>query len=438
MDPQVLALQQQLANQQAVLQQQQADLTALLQAQQPAAGPFALTPAQAQHNVIDLSTSSGIKLHKQIVTPLVTLFDGAHNKLMTFLAAVSERATACNWTQTLLNISDQGVPTPRDLNLLSQHRMLSLENVHAHANTYVGQQTRQAQDAAWMYEFLRDSLTEAARSRVALRSSYFTIGGTSDGPSYLKTILMTFYVETNATNFFLREQLHSLPDKIVELKSNIPDFNEYVRETVVDLASGGGEINDDLLVYLFKSYQKVEDHAFQNWITRKREDYDDGRELPTVETLMSHAETKFQQLKLAGKWKAKSPAESQIIALTAQLKATEERLSALSKKGGSPTKKGSDTDDKKPKSEGKRSYPAWRYERTGEQAKLDKDGKTYWWCEVLNMWAVHKPNDCKAKAKGKQPSQQNTNVVDPMSVAQALVAVTAGMSNDDDDASQES
>ena len=254
MDPAVLALQQQLANQQAILQQQQADLAALLQAQQPAAGPFALTPAQAQQNVVDLTTSSGIKLHKQIVTPLLTLFDGAPNKLTNFLAAIAERAIACNWNQTLLTISDQKAPNPRDLHLLSQHRMLTLENVHAKANTYVGQQTRQAQDAAWMYEFLRDSLTEAARNRVALRSTHFTIQGTLDGPSYLKTILMTFYVETNATNFFLREQLHSLPDKIVELQSDIPDFNEHVRETIVDLASGGGEINDDLLVYLFKSY----------------------------------------------------------------------------------------------------------------------------------------------------------------------------------------
>jgi hypothetical protein len=314
--------------------------------------------------------------------------------------------------------------------------MLTLENVHAKANTYIGQQTRQAQDAAWMYEFLRDSLTEAARSRVALRSTHFTIQGTLDGPSYLKTILMTFYVETNATNFFLREQLHNLPDKIMELKSDIPDFNEHVRETIVDLASGGGEINDDLLVYLFKSYQKVEDHAFQNWIMRKREDYDDGKELPTAEALMSHAETKFQQLKLGGKWKTKSPAESQIIALTAQLKATEQKLSALSKKGGgSPTKPGDDGKKKKTKTDDKR-YPAWRYDRKGDKDKLDRDGKTYWWCEVLNMWAVHKPADCKAKAngtKGGKSPKDTQSVIDPTAVAHALISVTSGRGGDDDD-----
>jgi hypothetical protein len=170
-----------------------------------------------------------------------------------------------------------------------------------------------------MYEFLRESLTYAARIRVALRSNQFMIQGMADGPSYLKTILTTFYVETNATNFFLRETLHKLPEKIAELKFNIPDFNEHVRKTVVNLASGGGQINDDLLVYLFTAYQAVQDHSFRNWITRKCEDYDDGEDLPTPETLMALAETKYHQLEQAGKWRSQSPKEAHIIALTAQL-----------------------------------------------------------------------------------------------------------------------
>jgi hypothetical protein len=438
MDPQFIALQQQLANQQALLQQQNADLQALLQAQQPAVGPFALTPAQARQDVIDLSSPSGIKLHTRITTAMTTPFDGAPNKLSAFLTAVSERANACNWTQTLLQISDQGAP-PRDLNLITQHRMLSLENVRAHAATHVGQQTRRAQDASWMYEFLRDSLTEAARTRVALRSEQFTVQGVTDGPCYLKTILMTFYVETNATNFFLREQLHDLPAKIVQLEFDIADFNEYVRETLVDLASGGGDITDDLLVYLFKAYHLVEDHAFQSWIIRKKEDHDDGRETPTPDTLMAQAETKFQQLKQGDKWQAKSPAETQIIALTAQLKATEQKLSALTKKGTSTgTKKAADTKATSSNSasdrKGNRNYPAWRYERDGDKSKLDRDGKTYWWCEVLNLWAAHKPSECKAKASQKpKPASQGDAAPDSLSLAHALVAVTSPNHDDDDD-----
>ena len=68
MDAQVAALEAQLQAQQVLLQnqanqaaQQAAQLAALLQVQQQAIvpGPFALTPAQAQQNVVDLTTSTG-------------------------------------------------------------------------------------------------------------------------------------------------------------------------------------------------------------------------------------------------------------------------------------------------------------------------------------------------------------------------------------------
>jgi hypothetical protein len=315
MDPQDIAPQQQLAAQQTALQQPQADLQVLRQAQQPAADPFALIPAQARQDAIDLSSSSGIELRKQIIVPLKTHFDGASNELSTFLASVSDRANACNWTQSLLQISDQGEPH-RTHSLIAQHRMLSLESVHVHAATYVGQQTRQAQDAFLMYEFLRDSLTESAWTKVALRSGQFTIQGTPDGPSYSKTILMTLYIENKDTGFLLHEQVHCLPDKIIELQSNIPDFNEYVHKMLVDPTSGGEESNDDPSVYLFNSHQIVENHALKSWNTRQREDYDAGRELPTVDVLMTHTDTKYHQPKLRGKWQAKSPTEEQIAAFT--------------------------------------------------------------------------------------------------------------------------
>jgi hypothetical protein len=175
MDLAIQTMQGQLQAQQQLLQQ-------LQQAQQPvqapAVVPFAVTPAQAQQDVVDLSTSAGLKLYKQIVTPLPTLFDGSPNKVMTFLAAVSVRAASSSWNANLLNVSNQDPTNPRDLNLVLQHCMLSLENVRAHAVTYVNQPTRVAQDAAWMYEFLRESLTESAHTRVAMQAEQYTVNGT--------------------------------------------------------------------------------------------------------------------------------------------------------------------------------------------------------------------------------------------------------------------
>jgi hypothetical protein len=147
---------------------------------------------------------------------LLTLFDGSPNKVTTFLAAVSDRAASSSWNANLLSINNQVSANPQDLNLITQHCMLSLENVRAHAVAYINPPLRVAQDAALMYKFLRESLTESARTCVALQFDRYTVNGSPDGPAYLKVILLTFYSETNATNFYLRKLLHNLPKKIKE------------------------------------------------------------------------------------------------------------------------------------------------------------------------------------------------------------------------------
>ena len=361
---------------------------------------------------------------------------------------MSDKAATCDWNTGLLQISNQDVVNPQNRNLITQHRMLTLENVRAHAATYVGQPTRAAQDARWMYEFLRDSLTESARMRIALQPERFQVNGINDGPCYLKTILITFYVETNATNFLLRKKLHDLPDKMAKLKFKVTDFNTYVRETVSNLNSGGGT-SDDLLVYLFDSYKIVPDHAFHRWYERKKEDYDDMREEITPEALMLAAETKYNQITQEDTWEAKSKEEQQILALTAQLKSTTDKLAELSKSKSSSTKaankkesknsKGSNKSSNKDKDKAKQlkeKYPEWRFKRNGNQTKHTVDGKTYWWCDAFNMWAVHEPKDCKGKGSGNQSKPKpkaGAQHPSALSIAKALVAVTNAPNKEDDE-----
>jgi hypothetical protein len=103
----------------------------------------------------------------------------------------------------------------------------------------------------------------------------FMVLGVEDRPCYLKAILNKFYVETNATNFYLHQKLHNLPVMIVELNYNVADFNDHTMEIVQNLAMGG-HTSKDLLVYLFNAYLKVQDNAFHCFIERRKEAYDDG------------------------------------------------------------------------------------------------------------------------------------------------------------------
>ena len=129
-------LTQQLMNQQQLLQQQ-AQQIAALQAQPVPVPPvdplaFALTPAMAQDGIINYKDSAGIKLHKAIVAPLATLYDGTPSKLMAFLDSVKQRATDSGWNRDLLNVSNQDPVTPVQLNLIVSHQCHYL---HWAANT---------------------------------------------------------------------------------------------------------------------------------------------------------------------------------------------------------------------------------------------------------------------------------------------------------------
>ena len=117
--------------------------------------------------------------------------------------------------------------------------MLSLDNVCTKALTYVGQQTRTAQNTYWMYKFLCNSLTNSACIRITVESTQFKVNNREDGPCYLKVLLIKFHIETNATNFHLCESLTLLPSKMTEYKFDIAQFNDHVQAIVVKLAAGG-------------------------------------------------------------------------------------------------------------------------------------------------------------------------------------------------------
>jgi hypothetical protein len=317
--------------------------------------------------------------------------------------------------------------------------MLSLENVRAHAATYIVQENRMAQDAYWMYEFLRDSLMDAARICLSVESMRYIVNGREDGPSYLKALLIKFHVETNATNFHLKESLSLLPNRMKGLKSNVVKFNDIVSSIIVDLAAGG-ETSSNLIVYVFQSYLSIEDQEFKRYIQNKKEKYDKGNPAITAQNLMTMALTKYNQLVQSKTWKAKSPEEEKLIALTAQLKAAKDKIDELSKqkKKTSPTmSEKKDDSPAKSSSPNKKSanksnkYPDWKFERTGNQTTMERNSKTYHWCEnhgEKGMWVTYAPKDCKTKKQksGNKTSKEKGSASNPsaLSIAKVLVAIS--------------
>ena len=44
----------------------------------------------------------------------------------------------------------------------------------------------------------------------------------------------------------------------------------------------------------------------------------------------------------------------------------------------------------------KKEKPEWQLKKPDDITKsVSREGKTYWWCERYNVWAIHNPEDCK-------------------------------------------
>jgi hypothetical protein len=405
-DARIQALEQQLQTLQAQLAAATAQPVQPVAQQPTQPGPFALTPALANQNAIDLSSSQGIKLYKAITTPLATKFDGSSRKLVLFMDELRHKADEYGWNHTLLSVSDQHPITPTNRNLLLHHRLITMDNVRAHATVYIGTQQRVAQDSNMMYVFLRDSLTEGARSRMANEHEKYDINGTPDGPCYLKTILVTYFVETIATNFLLRQKLQALPDAIKQHKYNVGSFNAYVNELVQNLAQGG-EVTSDLMVYLFTAYEQVNDQSFHTYIAHKKEAYEEGSEQMTVTTLMNLALTKYNLLAHKKSWLKKSPEEEQMVALAAQLKQAKAKIEGLSNASTSSSKADGITTSTRTGKTGWRRYAAWHFENPGGLTTLVKDGKTWYWCKWHKCWGTHPDVDCEARKRHQQAEADN-------------------------------
>jgi hypothetical protein len=119
----------------------------------PAAGShiFGLTPASMQSgNIINYSSSQGIKLYHAAVAALKTMYTLESGNVNQANEAIMQRASesACDATGAdILNILDSNGTRS---NVISEYGLLSAHNIRDHTSTYHTRQTLQAQNGVQM------------------------------------------------------------------------------------------------------------------------------------------------------------------------------------------------------------------------------------------------------------------------------------------------
>ena len=409
------------------------------------AAVFTLNPSQVVgvNAFIDYNHPSASELRKtyyKSIEPLAKLYDGSLKGLQYFIFQVETRAKTFGWGQDIFNI-----PVGNNIthSLFRNHGQITIEHVRAHAATYVGQPTKNCQDADAFKLFLDNSLTETLAMRVLAQRNRYTINGEQHGPTMYRVILSIVGTETAASLAVLNTAIRALPNKGSEFHYDVTLFNEYVTGLINDLFARGKE-PQDLEYILYEAYSKFDDKKFVEYIELKKSMVNDLSIEPLEYTdLMRLADERFKYMINAGEWTGQAATakpkasdtkdkDEHIIALAAV--AVLEALQIDTKK---VTKGSSNSSGKDGKNTGE-----WKWKdiapKPGESQFKSFKGKTYVHCpnHKTTKWVLaekHK-DGCTLDDKWKFPTKAATKPpaeTQEMQYQQALMGITADENNYD-------
>ena len=434
---------------------------------------FALSPAAAVTGPLDLKDNkSHARIYERACEPLTgKRFDLTEANLQTFLKQVSYKSCKFQW-DGLFSISKKEdlvnkVPNPKVYNLVQEYGKLTIADVKVKTETFSGKPVRMAQDDMMLFNCLMASITDAARNRVQLMDSEFKLKHGYSGICLLRTLIRESHIDNRATERILLTKLANLDEYMDAVGHDIEKFNHYVMNTIDSLASRGSKAPHDLLHSLFKGYMNAKDKAFTSYIQLKRNTYDEGDNSITVQSLMQLASAKYKALVQSNDWQAPTAAESELIALKAQVSSQKKELKDL-KSGAKKESRRQRVKKDNTKQEAHKARKSlvktsnraatkganWKYEKPPPHLLrtpvTDARGTRFWWCsketggKCHGMFRAHKPKDCRGANyrpdatssradKGRGYSKKDSSKKKKKSILKAMLAQINQMDSDDSD-----
>ena len=240
----------------------QALATAPAAAPPPPAAPAAIPPpgipdhiSPYEGNALDLSSRTGTSLFQKGSEALASKFTGKVEDLHLFLADLKDRSETCRWNSTTHGII-LIIITGITYNLLDDYSKINATQIEAaHVARFGAGDIRARQNAQMMYECLKNSITDDAKSALASCELIFH----EDGPTLFFHIVNQLFTAT----FSNAQATH---DKLVEFhpkrfRYDILQVNNFICAAVKTLkaasTSGGTITNQEILYFQFKIYKKI-------------------------------------------------------------------------------------------------------------------------------------------------------------------------------------
>ena len=254
--------------------------------------------------ILDLTDEKDATHYAKATEPLSYNYEGDPKKLWMFLHQIAARVDDFGWKSTIEILDNDG--TPR--NLLNNYGQLTMENVKEKALTYQGKDNWDAQVSEMIYICVSSSISKKFMSDLKRFSQDFMFKGKADGICFIKSIIGFLRADTYASLGRTLISFNECDNYMRSVNSDVITFNRHIKVQMKSLAAFGQTYLSDkeLIFYLFRGYEASACNIFLNFISQKKDAYEDGEELK-AETLMSIAENKFKGMPNMKKFRSDTP-----------------------------------------------------------------------------------------------------------------------------------
>ena len=112
--------------------------------------------------------------------------------------------------------------------------------------------------------------------KILAERNQYHINGIPSGPLLFKLLMQKAIINTWATTSLMRENLSNLDSYMTNVKSDVEEFNRYVKRNHQGLQTRG-ERCDGIMIHLFKAYLVAPDQEFVTYIKLKKMEHEEGR-----------------------------------------------------------------------------------------------------------------------------------------------------------------
>ena len=128
-----------------------------------------------------------------------------------------------------------------------EYGVISMDMIHAHVNTYIGQQNHQAQNSMMMAVFLLKSLAKDLKKTITNKDHQFKINGHGQGALLLKLIILEVRTDTQYSMQALHDTLKDIAKIMMDQGHNIKKVNQVMEDTIESIHARGAVPSTDLL-----------------------------------------------------------------------------------------------------------------------------------------------------------------------------------------------